>query len=157
MSYIPQVQGDAKILRASTTALTSSYDSTNIPVLPLNQKNQAILLIKVAAIDAACTGVFIQIDAAIPAETNTASGVSSGLVQPVSTDWYQLPYQDNASVSASGGIATVPIDILELKFTVNCAIAYPIPLLYKWLRVRAKATGTVGATTLRVLGVGGLA
>lgn len=143
MSYNIQVSPDRKTLRSG--ALTSAFDLAP-SALKTQAWNQTVYFFDVT-LDTA-TDVRVRFDVATPAtvpnqilDVEPATG---------SSEWFQLPYQDNGSGSTTSAVTTVPLTVFELKFTVSGRYAYPLPVNYMWTRARAKATGTVGSATLSI-------
>lgn len=158
MAYIPQVSADPKSLRGGTSsissALTTSFDTSTVHLRCQNW-NQVVLYFNVN-LDVA-TDVRVRIDVATPA-SSSASGTPME-ADPADTDasWYPLAYQDNSSLSVASSVATVSVDVLELKFSTTGTYAYPLPVNYKYLRARAKCNGGPGAATLSITATTGLA
>lgn len=143
MSYIPQVSGDPKTLRSG--ALTTAFDSSPAAIRMQNW-NQAVFYLDVA-LDTA-TDVRVRFDVATPAVTTGA--VIDTEPDASSSAWYQLPSNDGANTTVATGVQTVPQTIFEAKYTVSGRYVLPLQMNYKWVRCRAKATGTVGSATLGV-------
>lgn len=150
MSYNPSAQS-RQVLRASTLALSTSYDASPTE-LRVNNQNQLILLCDLTL--ATATSVEIQIDFATPAE---GTNVGSRDASPSSTDWFTRTYLDTAAAVASSGTETVPTRKMTFQLVETGRYEIPLPMMAKWVRVRAKTTAGPGATTLSIVGVEGLA
>lgn len=148
MSYIPHVSKDPKSLRSG--ALTTNFDTTPT-ALRMQMWNQAVFFFTVV-LDTA-TDVRVRLEAASP--TPTPGQILDTEPASDSADWAAVASTEAGS--ASGGVLTVPVDALELKFTASGSYAYPVPSNYQWLRIKAKATGTAGAATLAVKATTGMA
>lgn len=150
MSYNPATQS-RQTLRASTTAITTSYDSSPAE-LRVNNQNQLILYCDLALNTA--TSVEIQVDFATPAEGTNVSGRDAS---PASSDWFTRTYLDAAAATASSGTMTVPTRKMTFQLVETGRYEIPIPMMGKWVRVRAKTTLGPGTTTLSIVGAEGLA
>jgi hypothetical protein len=148
VSYIPQVTSDPKTLRSG--ALTSAFDSSPSTIRTQNC-NQIIFFFDVTLSTA--TDVRVRLDAASPAVANGT--VLDAEPASGSTEWAQVTGAESGS--ASGGVVSVPIDALELVFTATGKYAYPLPACYKWMRARAKGTGTLGSAALTITATTGMA
>lgn len=148
MSYIPQVSKDPKSLRSG--ALTSGFDSEPTP-LKCQNWNQAVLYFTVV-LDTA-TDVRVRLEACSP--TPTPGAILDETPAAASAEWASIVATETGT--ASGGVLTFGVDALELKFATAGTYAYPLPLNYQWVRAKAKATGTVGSSTLAIRATTGMA
>lgn len=148
MSYNPQVSADQKALR--TGAITTSFDTDPLAIRGQNW-NQAVWYFDVV-LDSA-TDCRIQFDVAAP--SRPPGPVIDVEPAAASTEWYPLAATESGT--AATGILTIPVDVLELQFTVSGRYAYPMPINYPWIRARAKVTGVAGSATLGIKITTGLA
>jgi hypothetical protein len=138
MGYTPHVSSDPIDVRSGS--LGTSFDASP-KALRAQNWNQAIFYFDLTL--GAATDARVQIDVASP----------SGDAEP--TAWSSLVWQDGSGTSIASGVCTVPVYTYELKFSASGRYAVPVPLNYKWVRLRAKATGAVA--TLVITATTGLA
>ena len=148
MTYRPHV-GARQTLRASATAISTSFDSSPTEVL-VQSWNQVTLLCTLSL--ATATSVEIEVDFASPAQ-----GPNGAEIAPVAADWFTRVYTDTAAATASTGIMVVPTRKIQFSLVASGSYEIPIPVMARYMRVRAKTTGGPGATTLSIIGVQGLA
>jgi hypothetical protein len=141
------VSADPITLRASATSITTSYDAAPTEV-PCNDYNQLVLECDLTL--ATATDVRIQVETA-----NPARGPNGASIAPASSDWFAVTEVDAATIVPSGATISVPYRQLEITLTASGRYSIPIPISYKFVRVKAKTTGGPGATTLAIDGVFG--
>lgn len=138
MSYIPHVSRDPTVIKQG--ALTNSFASS----APLRSQNWNQLILYLLPTLSTATDIRVQIEVACPTGDD------------LPTTWYKLMWQDGGSAATAANITTVPGTIYEIKLTSD-PLALPLPLNYKWVRILAKATGTVGSCALTITATTGLA
>jgi hypothetical protein len=141
------VSADPITLRASSLAITTSYDAAPTEV-PCNDYNQLILECKLALNTA--TDARIEIEAA-----NPARGPNGATVAPVAADWFVIAAMNASSASSSGATLSVPYQYLEIILPATGSYSIAIPIAHKYIRVKAKTTAGPGSTTLAIDGVFG--
>lgn len=150
MSYQSQTVA-RKDLRLAATALSNgSFDASPI-TWRISSYNQVTLLCTVASF--AATSVDIQVEFAFPAET-------PGTVRdpdPVAADWFARSFLDTSAATASTVTMNVPCRKMQWSFVGNGTYEVPIPVMSKWMRVKAQTTGVPAGTTLSIVGVIGMA
>lgn len=144
MSYSPQVSGDPATLRPASLALSTSYDSTPT-ALRMQNWNQIVLLCD-ANISTA-TDIRVRVEVATPSGDGT----------PVAADWYTIGTMDLSSATLTSGVTAIPTGDAELVITTTTRRSYALPSNYKWIRVAAKATGTIGSATIAIKASQGMA
>lgn len=149
MAYHPQVSANGAPLRASSKALSTSYDTDPILELRVGNWNQLVLLCNLTK-DAGTTSVEIKVQVASP-----DASPSNGATAPAAGDWYDLCFNGTAAIAA--GIATIPANTTVYQMTVTGKLAIPVPICYKFVRVLAKTTGAAGTSTLVVTATYGMA
>ena len=140
MSYNPHVSRDPITVRSG--ALATSFDAAPVSVRAQNW-NQFVFYVDLTL--GTASDARIQFDVCSP----------SGDGEPASGDWTSLMWQDGAATSIAGGVCTVSGYIYEIKIATTGKYAIPLPCNYKWVRVRAKATG--GTATLGITLTTGMA
>lgn len=152
MAYNPAVQS-TQVLRASGTAIGTSYDAAPVELRIQNQNRVALycnLNLNTA------TDVLIQVDVATPAN---GPGLANEPA-PVAADWYPLSETNISGLTVGGTPVTITAPYGQLTIQLTQTGKYAIVLddvFGKYMRVRAKTTGGPGTTTLSIIGVQGLA
>ena len=143
--------GGRQVLRASGTAIGTSYDAAPVAV-KIRGLNTVTLLCDLTLNTA--TSAEIQVEIATPADTN-GTNVDS---PPAAADWYPLESHNVSGLTVGSGIITIPVGaaVYQLGATGKATIRLT-NICASWLRVKAKTTGGPGSTTLSVIGVEGLA
>lgn len=150
MSYNPQVGGCEIPLRASSTSLSTSFETPDgttrgVP-LRMGNWNQLVLFCDLALNTA--TSAEIKIQVANPKDDAAAPAAASTL-------WFDLPYQTAGTITA--GVATVPTGSYAPSLSATGKVAISVPCDYKYVRVLAKTTAGPGTTTLAITASQGLA
>ena len=141
------VSEDPIALRASTTAISTSFDSSPTAVT-CNDFNQLVLECDLTLNTA--TDVRIQVEAA-----NPARGPNGATVAPVTADWFPICAADGSTASGSGATIALTYRNLEIVLPATGKYSIALPLAYKFIRVKAKTTAGPGSTTLAIDGVFG--
>lgn len=145
MSWRPHASKDPQVIRASTLALSTSFDAAPTEAR-MQGWNQAILFCDLTL--ATATDVRIKVEFASPKDVGGIVGDTA----PGATDWYQQTYGDTPNATGSAGtVEAVPVRALEWTLSASGRYALPIQCNYKWIRVSAKTTGGPGATTLGII------
>lgn len=149
MSYNPCV-GGRQTLRASATALSTSFDAAPTSVR-ISNWNQVTLLITVANF-ATATSVDIEVDFATPAQ-----GPGGAEIAPAASDWYTRTYTDTAAATASTTTMLIPTRKVQFNFVGNGVYELPFKTMAQYVQVRAKTTLGPGTTTCQIIAVEGMA
>lgn len=140
--YHPHVSSDPITVRAAAALTTSFVESS---AFRAQDWNQLVLLCTFTL--GSATDARIQVEVASPA----------GDSAPVAADWHPVTYLDSSAAAVSGSTVSVPIRRLEYVLSATDTYAIPLPLNYKWYRIRVKATSSGTGTSLTVLATTGLA
>ncbi len=135
MTYRPHVSNDPVTLRVAAT-VTTTQDAAPIAVR-MKGWNQAILKFDLT-LGGAATDVLIDIEGANPVGDDEPAAAS--------TEWASVPLLDTAAGTGSAGTKTVPLRRMRIQLLATDRYMYAVPCAYKWLRIKAQATG--GTATL---------